>query len=331
MLGIRIAATGRYIPETVVSNDDMAKLVETSDEWISTRTGIRTRYMAKGEPTSYMAVEAARDALSRFSGEAEDIGMILCTTITPDYHTPSMACIVQAAIGAKNAFCMDLNAACSGFIYALDIAQKYLASGMVKNVLVVSAETLSHLANFEDRTTCVLFGDGAGACIISGGEGRYASFLGADGNGAGFLYATSFYPRTPFEEEGALEGYQAFPHVSDGFLHMDGKEVYKFSTAAMPRCIRKAVERLGVGVEDIDLIIPHQANVRIVQTAMKNLGLPLEKAYMNIDKFGNTSSASIPIALEEVVRAERLKKGDLVALVGFGAGLTYGATIFDWC
>ncbi|PWM35637.1 MAG: ketoacyl-ACP synthase III [Clostridiales bacterium] len=325
-----IVSTGRYIPQTVVSNDDMAKIVETNDEWISTRTGIKTRCMAGGEPTSYMAAEASRHALEGFDGSASDIGMIVCSTITPDFHTPSVACLVQQAIGAKNAFCLDISCACSGFVHALDLAYRYISCGEIEHALVVSAETLSHIADFTDRSTCVLFGDGAGACVVSRGENKFASYMGADGDGAQFLYAASVYPQTPFETETGRNGHKSFDYAEDGFIHMNGKEVYKFSTSVMPLAIGKACEKMGIAPEELDLIIPHQANVRIVQTAMKHLHLPMEKAYLNIDKYGNTSSASIPIALDEAVREGAVKRGDTIAVVGFGAGLTYGASVFNW-
>lgn len=327
--GIRIAATGRYLPERVVTNDDMAKIVETSDEWISSRTGIHERRMATGESTSFMAVEAAKRALESFGGTKEEIDLIICSTITPDFHTPSVACLIARALGLRvRGF--DVSAACSGFVYALDVAQKYLAAGAAKTVLVISAETLTHLANFEDRASCVLFGDGAGACIVQPGEGRYASYLGTDGMGAEMLYATAPYTLTPFETQEAVEAGRAFPAIADGFVHMDGKEVYKFSTEMMPYCIEQACGELGVQPQQLRLIIPHQANMRIVRTAMKRLGLPEERAYMNIDRCGNTSSASIPLALDEANREGRLAGGGLVAVVGFGAGLTYGCAVFDW-
>jgi 3-oxoacyl-[acyl-carrier-protein] synthase-3 len=328
--GLKIVATGRYVPDTAVTNDDMAKLVDTNDEWISSRTGIRQRRLAAGEPTSFMAVEAAKRALEAFSGEAEEIDLIVCSTITPDFHTPSVACLVARALGLKGAAAFDVSAACSGFVYALDIAQKYLETGAAKTALVLSAETLSHITNFEDRSTCVLFGDGAGACIVQPSDGRYASILGADAETAHVLYATIPYPPTPFEKEEALAKGRAFEVVNDGFIHMDGTEVYKFSTEAMPACIQAACEKLGVQPEALGLIIPHQANLRIVRTAMKRLGLPEDRAYLNIDRYGNTSSASIPLALDEANQEGRLQPGSLVALVGFGAGLTYGCALFSW-
>ncbi len=329
MKGLRIAATGSYVPERIVTNNDMAKIVETSDEWIVSRTGIRERRLAAGESTSFMAAEAARCALESFEGSAQDIDLIICSTITPDFHTPSVACMVARSLSLKvQGF--DISAACSGFVYALDIAQKYLMAGAAKTVLVVSAETLSHLANFRDRSTCVLFGDGAGACIVQASEGRYASFLGTDGMGAELLYATSPYALSPFETEEAVRAGCAFSAEADGFVHMDGKEVYKFSTEAMPHCIEKACESLSVSPQQLGLIVPHQANLRIVRTAMKRLELPEERAYLNIDRYGNTSSASIPLALDEANREGRISRGELVALVGFGAGLTYGCAVFDW-
>lgn len=328
--GIRVAGTGRYAPETIVSNDDMSKMVDTSDEWISTRTGIRNRRMVKGEPTSYMAVEASRQALEGFDGSPEDIGLIICSTLTPDFYTPSVSCLVQAALGAKNAFCIDINCACTGFVQALDMAYKYIRCGDVRHVLIVSAEVLSHITDFSDRSTCVLFGDGAGACIVSADEGRFASSFGADGTGAPFLYASHLYPKTPFEDDASRTQGKNFDYIGDGFLHMNGKEVYKFAVSVMPRAVEQACGKMGITPQDIDLVIPHQANIRIMNTAMKNLRLPQEKAFYNIEDYGNTSSATIPFALDEAVRQGRIKKGDVIALVGFGAGLTFGAAVFDW-
>lgn len=330
MSGIRIVSTGRYIPDTIVTNDDMAGIVETSDEWISTRTGIRTRRVVAGEPTFFMAASAAKQALEGFSGTAADIDMIVCSTITPDFHTPSVSCLVQEATGAVNAFCIDISCACTGFVQAVDMAQKYISAGEVKTVLVVSAEVLSRIVDFTDRETCVLFGDGAGACIVQGAAARYTSFFGADGSGSNSLYATQFYPCTPFESEAQRRLQRREALLDDGFIHMDGRAVYKFSTAAIQTVIEKACGKLGIVPGDISLIIPHQANERIVATAMKRLGLPIERAFLNIAKFGNTSSASIPIALDEVARLSLIKPGELCALVGFGAGLTFGAAIFEW-
>lgn len=277
-----------------------------------------------------MGARAAREAIARAGCTIEEIDMIVCSTITPDCHTPSVACIIQGELEAKNAFCLDVSCACSGFVNALDIAEKYIASGEVKTALVISAETLSHIANFEDRSTCVLFGDGAGACVVTKGDGRYASYLGADGTGASYLYASAHYPQTPFETEEAILRQKAFDYLDDGFIHMNGKEVYKFSTSVMPLAIQQACRKIKIEPQDISLIIPHQANVRIIRTGMKNLGLPIEKAYVNIDKTGNTSSASIPIALDEACRENRIHRGDIIAVVGFGAGLTFAAAVFDW-
>lgn len=330
MSGISIVSTGRYIPEREITNDDMAGIVETSDEWISTRTGIRARHMAQGEPTFFMAACAAKQALLEYSGEAQDIDLIICSTITPDYHTPSVSCLVQKAIGAKNAFCIDISCACTGFVQAVDMAQKYLASGEVKTVLVLSAEVLSRIVDFTDRTTCVLFGDGAGACILTASQKRYASYFGADGTGSDYLYATHSYPQNPFERDESLDRHRAPEEINNDYIHMDGKAVYKFSTLVMPRSIENACQKLGVTPGEIKLIVPHQANERIVVTAMKHLHLPQERAYLNLSKFGNTSSASIPIALDEVRRSGLLKSGDLCAIVGFGAGLTFGAAVFEW-
>lgn len=331
MSGIKIVSTGRYIPDKEITNEDLSRIVETNDEWIATRTGIRRRHISQGEPNFFMATHAAKEVLKDFSGEAEDIDLILCSTLSPDYYTPSLSCLVAGAIGATSAFCIDVNCACTGFVQAVDMAHKYLAAGDVKTVLVIASEVLSRIVDFTDRATCVLFGDGAGACIVQKDDTkRFASTFGADGKGGNFLYATHTYPRTPFETDERCERHRTPDMEDNGFIHMDGKEVYKFSTSVMPRMVEACCKKLSITPQDLRMIVPHQANERIVATGMKHLKLPMEKAYLNIEQFGNTSSATIPIALDEVIRKKLLQPGDLVALVGFGAGLTYGATVIEW-
>lgn len=330
MAGIKILGTGRYVPEKVVDNNDYAKIVETTDEWISTRTGIRTRHIASvAEPTWYMGAQAARAALESSGVDAADVDMIIVTTVTADFITPSTACIIQMEIGASNAFAFDINVACAGLAYALDMAHRYL-SDEVKTVLIVNAESLSQITNYADRTTCVLFGDGAGACVLTASEGRFASYLRSDAAGAGLIYAK--YPRrsSPFFEtdEELLEPFPK-PLVAEG-VYQNGREVYKFATKVMPLAVEKACQKLGISPGDLSLIIPHQANYRIIETGIKNLGLPEDKFYVNIQEYGNTSSASIAIGLDECVRSGRISRGDLVCAVGFGAGLIYGASIFEY-
>lgn len=330
MNGIKICGTGCYLPKREVTNDDLAKMVDTNDEWISTRTGIRTRHVAAGEDTALMAERAARPALEMAGVKPEEIDLLICTTVTPDLYTPSLACVVQGLLGIGHAFAFDVSAACSGFVFALDIVQKYLAAGIVKTALIISAEALTRITDFTDRASCVLFGDGAGACVVRAGEGRYAAHLCSDGSGVSMLYAGTSYPLTPFESEEARKEGAAFETIRDGFLHMDGKGVYKFAVEAMPQAILDACETLGVQPEELGLIVPHQANIRIIQTAMKRLGLSMDRAYVNIGHIGNTSSATVPIALDEANREGLLHEGELVALTGFGAGLTYGAAVFEW-
>ena len=329
MQGIHISAMGRYLPARVVKNQEFEQLVETSDEWIVSHTGVRERRVSSGEPTWWMGVLAARDALERGNIAPESIDLILFTTVTPEFYTPSLACIAQAQLGAKNAFALDVNCACTGFVAALDMARRYLYTGGVDRVLIVSAERLSAITDYGDRSTCVLFGDGAAACVVERGEGLYSAHLSADGLGAGALYAShGERAENPFQDP-ALR--PEVPQLFEGEkLHMNGREVYRFATRAMAQEMEAACNQAGVPVEEIDLIFPHQANVRIVETAMKLLNLPMERAYLNLEQLGNTSSASVPLALEEAFRKGMLQPGMLLCAVGFGAGLTSGAVLFRW-
>ena len=296
MNGITILSTGRYIPEDCIANEDFTKFVETSDEWIRTRTGIATRHFANGEPTWYMGAMAAKAALERESIAPEQIDLLLVSCCTPDYLTPSVACMIQRELGLKKAHCIDINCACSGFVYGLDMARRYLncGDGEIQTVLLVSTERLSQMLDFTDRSTCVLLGDGAGAVVVKRRENTIYAFSG-----------------------GA----------------MDGREVYRFSTRVFPELLRSCCGKLGLQVSDLDHIIPHQANYRIVDTAMKALGLDEEekkKVFLNLDKYGNTGSASISIALDEMNSQGLLKRGDRMAVAGFGGGLTYAGIVFEW-
>lgn len=330
MTGINILGTGRYLPERIVTNEEFTAFIETSDEWISTRTGISQRHIANGETTWRMGANAAKQALENAGVKAEEIDLIIGTTVSSDCLTPSMACIVQQEIGAENASCFDLNAACSGFVYALEVARGQIACGDVKTVLIVSSEMLSRITDFKDRSTCVLFGDGAGACVVRAGEGRYASCLGSHGTGYGLIFCKNQPHQSPFTNEPEQADDIISSDIEPGHLWQNGREVYKFATRIMPEAVHKACTKAGVSEQDIAYIIPHQANARIVQSAMKNLGLPMEKAWLTIEHTGNTSSASIPIALDELWRSGKLKRGDLICVVGFGAGLTYGAAVLEW-
>ncbi len=333
MSGINIVSTGGYAPLLTVTNEDMAKVVETNDEWIRTRTGISQRRMSNGEPTWYMGAMASKQALERAGIKAEDIGLIISSTITNDFATPSTACLIQRELSAVNAAAFDLGAACSGFVYAVDTACRFLATdSSLKYVLVSANENLSFITNFEDRSSCVLFGDGAAAVILERSDKLYTSWLGADGNGAKFLYAKSRFSPNPFvtDEPFTAADDETDPEVTHRCLVQDGKEVYKFATKALPNAARKAAEKIGLDIADIDLFIPHQANIRIIETAAKNLGVSMDKFFTNIDMHGNTSSASIPIALNEAAEKGVLKRGMKVCLVGFGAGLTLGAVIIEY-
>lgn len=330
MRGIKICATGSYLPGRVVQNEDYTAFVETSDEWISTRTGIHSRHIADGDTTWRMGAQAARHALETAGISPEKVGLIICTTITADYSTPSTACIIQNELGAVNAFAFDLNAACTGFVYALDVAQKYLVSGEVDTALIISTEMMSRIVDYTDRSICVLFGDGAGAAVVQAADSPYASALHAEGDGYHLIYCKNDPPVNPFTstppQADLINATETAPHT----VVQQGKDVYKFATHAIPAVAREVCAKAGMRPEELRYIIPHQANARIVQTAMKNLGLPVEQAWLTIEHVGNTSSASIPIALDELFRAGTLQKGDRLCLVGFGAGLAYGAAIFEY-
>ncbi|MGN0642685.1 MAG: beta-ketoacyl-ACP synthase III [Huintestinicola sp.] len=332
MFGINIVATGSYTPATKVTNDDLSKIVETNDEWISTRTGIKERCLVNGEPTWYMGTMAAKQALERSGVDPSEIGLIIDATITNDFQTPSVACMIQGEIGASNAACFDVNAACSGFVYSLDAAKRFLQTDDdLKYVLVVANETLSKITNYSDRTTCILFGDGAAAVLVERSEKLYTAWTGADGTGAKFLYAKGLPDNHPFftgENKSLCEDFTA--NTDHHFLVQDGKEVYKFATKALPTAAQKAAAKIGLDINDIDVFVPHQANYRIIETAAKNLGVSVEKFVITLDRHGNTSSASIPIALDEAVTSGRIKRGDKVCLVGFGAGLTLGSVIIEY-
>lgn len=331
MNGIKILGTGSYLPPNIVKNDDFKKIIDTSDEWISSRTGISERHMSNGEPTFFMGTEAAKKAIDAAGIDPTEIGLIIFSTVTGDYITPSMSCMVQREIGATGSMAIDVNCGCTGFAYSFDMAARYLNTDeSLKYALVIGAENLTKITDFEDRTTCILFGDGAGAVVLSRGEGKYFSHFGADGNGGKFLCAKSFSPRNAFMSEPKTQIDANLHECKEGYLYQDGKEVYKFAVKIMPHTVETVCEKAGITPADIDLIIPHQANTRIIQTAADNLGLPMDKFHIVLDKYGNTSSASIPLALDDAVKQGKLQRGDRLCLVGFGAGLTYGASIFEY-
>lgn len=331
MSGIFVAGTGKYVPSQVITNDDLAKIVETSDEWISERTGIKERRFSNGEQTWYMAKTAAQDAVNNANLDANEIDVIIACTITPDYATPSLACIVQSEIGAENAFCFDMNAACSGFVYSMDVAHKYLTSGGANTVLVVCSEILSKITDFSDRSTCVLFGDGAGAVILKSDSSKiFSSFLKSEGQNGEYLLCRTNKTESPYAKEKDDRKNEKYQMTNGCFLYMAGKDVYRFGTRVMPESLEEACKRADISPHDLSLIIPHQANIRIVETAAKKLGIDMSKMFMNIDKYANTSCASIPICIDELWKSGRLKRGDKIALCGFGGGLTYGAIVMEW-
>ncbi|HCN76779.1 MAG TPA: 3-oxoacyl-ACP synthase [Verrucomicrobiales bacterium] len=325
-----IIGTGSFMPEKVLTNDDISKIVDTSDEWITTRTGIKERRIAaEGQATSDLAAEAARRAIADAGICPEEISLIVVATVTPDMFFPSTACFVQKKIGAANAVCFDISAACSGFLYALQVARHFINTGNRTTALVIGAEKLSSLINWQDRNTCVLFGDGAGAVVIrraeegSDAQGRVLStVMGSDGNLADLLKVPGGGSACPITAENALSR----PNT----IHMEGRETFKHAVTRMCQASEQALEMAGLKKEDITLIIPHQANLRIIQAIADRLGLPHDKAFVNLDKYGNTSAATIPVALDEARRAGRLKKGDIVLLVAFGGGFTWASSVVRW-
>lgn len=322
---IIIKGTGKYVPERIVTNDDLSKIVDTSDEWIFGRSGIkRRRIAADGETTSDMALKASKAAIESAWLTPHDIDLVIVTTVNPDMLFPSTACILQAKLGIRNNIpCFDLEAACSGFVYGMEVATSMMASGRYKNALVVSSEKMSSMLDWKDRSTCVLFGDGSGAVVLaaSGEEnaGILGNVLGADGSDTAMLCMPAGGSAMPPSERTVREGLH--------YLKMDGREVFKHAVRIMQEKALEVLDLCGVSAEDVALLIPHQANTRIIETVAKRLKIPSEKVYVNIENYGNTSSASIPIALDEVVRGGKVRKGDLVLLVAFGAGLTWGATL----
>lgn len=331
MPGIRILGTGSYQPQKKVVNEDFTAFIETSDEWITTRTGMKERFVSNGEPTWFMGSQAAKEAIASAGISPEDIGVIIDTSVSADYYTPSMSCMIQRETGAVNAMTIDVNCACAGCVYAIDMAKRYLQTDPdMKYALVVANENLTKITDYTDRSTCVLFGDGAAAAVIErADDGLYSSYLGADGTGAKHLFARSIPPANAFMTgEGRVD--DGFPESNSHYLYQDGREVYKFATKALPNALAKAAEKIDFDLNELSLIIPHQANVRIIETAAKNLGISMDKFFVNLDRHANTSSASIPIALDEALKAGKIKRGDKIGLVGFGAGLTFGAIIFEF-
>ena len=321
-----IVGWGKYVPEKVLTNKDLSQMVDTSDEWIRTRTGIRERHLAMdGETTASMAIHAASRALEVAGRGPAQLDLILVATVTPDYLFPSTACLVQDALGATRAAAFDLAAGCSGFVYGLSVASHLLSAGAYETAIVIGAETLSRITNWTDRATCVLFGDGAGAVLLQAGEnegGVLSTVLGSDGSGGDLLRVPAGGSQMPASHQTVSEGLH--------FIEMKGREVFRFAVRAMPAATRTVLEESGHTLGDLDLLIPHQANHRILEAAARSLNLPPDGLYTNVEKYGNTSAASIPIALSDAVEEGRIQPGDLVVCVGFGAGLTWGAAAIRW-
>lgn len=323
---VGIVGVGSYLPEQILTNKDMTELVDTSEDWIQSRTGIiQRRKAAEGEATSDLGTKAARQALDNAGLSPDDVDLIIAATITPDMAFPATACIIQDNLQARKAAAFDLAAACSGFLYALAVGQQFIATGQYDTVLIVAAETMSSILNWEDRNTCVIFGDGAGAVILQSvqeGEGFLSFELGAEGAGGNLLLVPAGGSRRP----ASLETVQNKEH----FLQMNGNEVYKFAVKIMVEAAAKALENAGLTIDETDYLIPHQANTRIIDCAVKKLKISPEKVIINLDRYGNMSSASIPVALAETYQKGLLNKGDNIVMVGFGAGLTWGSCVLKW-
>lgn len=325
-MAIKICGTGSYLPAHRVTNDDLSKIMDTSDEWIRSRTGIESRHLVTDETTTSMSVEAAKNAMEQANVSAEEIDLIIAATISQDYVIPTLACEVQRELGAKKAVAFDIGAACSGFLFALNTAYSYLKSGQYQTALILGAETLSKMMDWEDRSTCVLFGDGAGAAIVrnqkeKGGIGIESLLQGSDG-AKGMVLACKGRPvQNPYVET---------KEQRMSYVTMDGQEVYKFAVRTVPKVVKSAVEKAGLSLDEIDYFVLHQANIRIIESVAKHLHQPMEKFPTNLQECGNISAASVPILLDNINRKGLLKKGDRIVLAGFGAGLTWGAAVLTW-
>lgn len=318
---MKVLGTGSYIPECYVTNDDLARIVDTTNEWIVARTGIEERHISNGEENVDFAIKAARKALEDSKLEPKDIGLIIVATVTSNYITPSLACMIQNELEIPNAVAFDINAACAGFVYSLNTANCYLQSGMVKNALIIGSETLSKITDYTDRSTCVLFGDAAGAAIVSRDDSKiFNSELGADGTKNQVLYC----------EHSPISNCIVKNTPKTDYLHMNGHEVYKFVLREIPPLISRVVDQAGIKLEEVSCFVLHQANKRMNEKIAEKLGLSFDKFPCNLERTGNTSSASVPVLLDEIHRQGKLKRGDKVVLCSFGAGMTWGAILFEW-
>ncbi len=327
MLRARITGTGSAVPDKILTNSDLEKMVNTNDEWITTRTGIKERRIAAdGEYTSTFAVKAARRALEMANVQPDELDLILLGTVTPDFPFPATACIVQQELGAANAAAFDLSAACSGFIYGLNMAEAYIKSGMARKMLVMGAEVLTRIVDFTDRNTCILFGDGAGAVVVEASTGEHgilSSHIYTNSSHWGLLYQPGVGGRNPGSAKSTFE-------EKLYYLRMEGNDVFKHAVRAMGDAAVAALEYNNVSADDVNWLIPHQANRRIIEATGKRVGIPEERIFVNLHKYGNTSSASIPIALDEANREGRLKDGNLILMDAFGGGFTYGSVLLKW-
>jgi len=323
---VSIVGTGSYVPEKILSNADLEAMVETSDQWIIERTGIwERRIAAEGEFTSHLAAAAARNAMESAGVTALDIDLIILATVTPDTFFPSTACHVQRLIGAKRAACFDVNAACSGFLYSVEIAQQFIANHTYDTVLVIGADKLSTIVNWQDRNTCVLFGDGAGAAILrnrADSHGVISTYMGSDGNYGEILHIPGGGCAAPITKDNL--------DMKLNTLRMNGRETFKQAVISMMQATRKVLDQSGLGIDDIKCIIPHQANVRIIEAMAERLKVPMDRFHINLDRYGNTSAAAVAIALDEASRTGRLQVGDYILLVVFGGGLTYASSVIQW-
>ncbi|NPB05967.1 MAG: ketoacyl-ACP synthase III [Aquificae bacterium] len=307
-MGTTLLGTGAYLPSKVLTNEELEKMVDTSDEWIRERTGIRERRIAEKESVVDMAYEASKEALKNAGVKPGELDLIILATLTPEKRFPATACLLQARLGAKGVYAFDVSAACSGFLYALDLADAFIKSGKAKKVLVVGSEKLSEAVDWTDRSTCVLFGDGAGAAVLGDGGGEVlSSKMYADGSLEELLYAEKC-----------------------GFIKMKGRELFKQAVRSMAKACQEVLAEVGVKPEELSLVVPHQANLRIIKALAEKLNLPEEKVFVNVDRYGNTSAASIPIALHEAIKKGRLKRGDLVLMTAMGGGLTWGASLLRY-